>query len=638
MANIDKALPIGTVLQGEQTYRIERVLGSGGFGITYLASTTIQFRNISVPATVAIKEHFMGSQCERGSDTTSVVCPGTHDSRVMVANSLKDFISEARRLAGYGANHPNIVKVNEIFEANGTAYYVMEYLEGKSLADYIRENGPLDEEAIRTLVLPVVDATAYLHRNRLTHLDIKPGNIMLTGDDKSGIRPVLIDFGLSKHYNEDGSATSTVNTQAYSDGYSPTEQYSGIRTFSPTADVYALGATLYDAALGRRPAISTEWPVGEPAATIARLPLNEPLRSAMTRAMAARKDERFPDAGAMLAAINSGGGGAYVPPIPPQNPVNMAPQRPQRVVQPVPEAPVYDEAPRSRKPLIIGIVAFILVAAAVFAGIKFAGSGSAEQGSGMDTIAVVDVDNMQEVAATPNLMEGKLTPEQVAELERQRHEAAEAAERERQRQQALEQERQQQEAQSAQLERDRQRQEEIDRQRREEAERERQRREEAERERQRQEDERNRLEANHQLPHNLDLAVRRNGQTLYLPQTSWQSLIHSGDTKLGVVIIKDGQRFILSLSMTADLNWDNAMSRFGSSLPTKSQAEAIARQHTAVNNALRAYGATMPTDWHVFWTRTENDAETAWGLDMSGGYTGTGSKPAQNMVRTVSPL
>ena len=129
------------------------------------------------------------------------------------------------------------------------------------------------------LMAPIVDAVAYLHRNRLTHLDIKPQNIMLATADDGSMRPVLIDFGLSKHYDANGNATSTVNTLACSDGYSPVEQYSGITTFSPSSDVYALGATMLACLIGKTPQKSTEWPAGERMRYIDTLPVSEPLRA-----------------------------------------------------------------------------------------------------------------------------------------------------------------------------------------------------------------------------------------------------------------------------------------------------------------------------------------------------------------------
>ena len=303
MENINSLRP-GTILKGEQTYRIESVLGAGGFGITYLAQTSVMFGNIPVNVRVAVKEHFVGDYCERQHDGATVVCVGTQKVRDMVERSLKDFLSEARRLSAVSAKHPNIVKVNEIIEANGTAYYVMEYLSGKSLWDYIRERGSLTEEETRGLMLPIVDASAYLHASSMTHLDIKPQNIMLT-DGNGTLKPVLIDFGLSKHYTEDGSPTSTVNTLACSDGYSPIEQYSGITAFSPTADVYALGATILTCLTGRIPTVSTNWPLGEPARTISALPVSEDMKEILKKSMAPAAHGRYADSRTLYRALNT---------------------------------------------------------------------------------------------------------------------------------------------------------------------------------------------------------------------------------------------------------------------------------------------------------------------------------------------
>lgn len=303
MENINSLRP-GTILKGEQSYRIESVLGAGGFGITYLAQTSVMFGNIPVNVRVAVKEHFVGDYCERQHDGATVVCVGTQKVRDMVERSLKDFLSEARRLSAVSAKHPNIVKVNEIIEANGTAYYVMEYLSGKSLWDYIRERGQLTEEETRSLILPIVDASAYLHASDMTHLDIKPQNIMLT-DDNGTLKPVLIDFGLSKHYMPDGSPTSTVNTLACSDGYSPIEQYSGITTFSPAADVYALGATILTCLTGRIPTVSTNWPLGEPSRTIDAFPISEVLKEILKKSMSPAAHGRYADSGALYRALNT---------------------------------------------------------------------------------------------------------------------------------------------------------------------------------------------------------------------------------------------------------------------------------------------------------------------------------------------
>lgn len=242
--NFPQALPTGTLLRGSaNSYRIERVLGSGGFGITYLASTTLSVDGISVKAHFAIKEHFPKELCFREPD--GMVYCHTHNIERTKA-TLKDFVTEARRLRKIAAATPNrnIVKVREVFEANGTAYYVMEYLEGPTIAQYVASHGAFDEAGALTIMQPILHAAETLHANSITHLDIKPANIVLCSDGYSGMRPVLIDFGLAKHYDANGMATSTINTIGCSKGYAPLEQYAGLRKFSPQSDVYALSATL----------------------------------------------------------------------------------------------------------------------------------------------------------------------------------------------------------------------------------------------------------------------------------------------------------------------------------------------------------------------------------------------------------
>lgn len=246
---------------GNQIYIIEKVLGQGGFGITYLATTNVRFGNIETEIKIAIKEHFISSDCERDSDSSRVVYSNPVKERV--ENSRKDFISEARRLQRVGVGHPNIVAVNEIFEANNTAYYVMEYLEGESLREFVSHKGKLSEQEMTAVLAPIADAVATLHRNNMTHLDIKPDNIMLVREKDGNIRPVLIDFGLSKHYGNDGNPTSTINTLGCSDGYSPAEQYMGITSFSPESDIYALGATMYYCLTGKLPRKAAELREGE---------------------------------------------------------------------------------------------------------------------------------------------------------------------------------------------------------------------------------------------------------------------------------------------------------------------------------------------------------------------------------------
>ena len=603
----DKALRPGTVLQGATAYRIERVLGAGGFGITYLASMTMRVGNLNVKAHVAIKEHFIGDQCERAGDSHTVVCPGTDASRALVAGSLRDFVSEARRLAEYGAGHGNIVKVNEIFEINGTAYYVMEYLEGESLDAYIKRNGPLGEDEIRSLVFPVVDAVAYLHARRLTHLDIKPANIMLGADGDGNVRPVLIDFGLSKHYNADGSATSTVNTMACSDGYAPAEQYSGIRTFSPTADVYALGATILAAATGRTPTAANDWPAGEPEATIAGLGLGATMRTAIAKAMAMRKFDRYPDAGALLAAL--GGKEAVKTRLlthPESEPGTTKPF-PEPLSSPKPLSEIPAPTPKAnRKPLLFGLVGLLVLVVAGIAVFSSKGDGLATVAP--DTLAVVGeamvAENVQAIGQqTSPTTQNTSIPDDNERLERERAEA-----------QRLEQERLEQER----IERERAEAQRLEQERIE------------------------RGEAEMRTPHNLDLAIRREGRTLYLNQSNWRSRIRPGDEKLGVVIIKNGERFILALEDEAGgafMDWHEAMRRFGNRLPTKGQGEAWLSQADAVADAGEAYGGSFPSN-SLYWTRTEyeNVPSYAWHVDMRYGGVSLNGKPNPIRVRAVAPV
>lgn len=251
------ALPVGTLLRSpNREYRIEKVLGVGGFGITYKVSATLVYQNVPIFTYFAVKEHFLKDACERDAGSAGVVY--SRPSKARVEESRKDFLSEAERLNALSGQVDNIVPVSEVFEANNTVYYVMEYLNGGSLSDIVKAGGPLPEQRALEIIEPVARAVAFLHSHRINHLDIKPDNIMFkTTPDGSKI-PVIIDFGLAKHYDGNGRPTSTVRVQGCSDGYAPVEQYAGLNTFVPQADVYALGATLYYMLVGKDPAIATE--------------------------------------------------------------------------------------------------------------------------------------------------------------------------------------------------------------------------------------------------------------------------------------------------------------------------------------------------------------------------------------------
>ncbi len=227
-------------LQGGK-YKIERVLGQGGFGITYLAVQT------SLQRKVAIKEFFMKDFCSRDSQTMYMQS-FTAESAKQVEQYRKKFFKEAGNLARL--HHPNIITVIDVFEENGTVYYSMPYLSGGSLQDYVDAHGALSETMAMKYIRQIATALKYMHEEEhICHFDVKPANILI--DDKGNA--VLIDFGISKNYDESGHET-TMTPVGMSDGYAPIEQYQqNVEEFSPVSDVYALGATLYFLLHGKRP-------------------------------------------------------------------------------------------------------------------------------------------------------------------------------------------------------------------------------------------------------------------------------------------------------------------------------------------------------------------------------------------------
>lgn len=214
-------------------YRILRVLGQGGFGITYLAE------NVFFEKKVAIKEFFPKDFC--GRDNTSHLTLGTQNNAETVEKLKARFLKEAKNIAKL--EHPGIVKIHDVFEENNTAYYVMDYIEGQNLNEMVKKGGALAESKALEYTQKIGAALEYIHSRNMTHFDVKPANIMVRRSDDT---PILIDFGLSKQYDAKGDATSTL-MQGVSHGYSPIELYNAgsIASFSPQTDIYSLGAALY---------------------------------------------------------------------------------------------------------------------------------------------------------------------------------------------------------------------------------------------------------------------------------------------------------------------------------------------------------------------------------------------------------
>lgn len=227
-------------LQGGK-YRIESLLGSGGFANTYLAV------QVALGRKVAIKEFFMKDYCDRDEVTSHIIIP-TESSRLIVDKYKQKFLKEAQMIASLKNEH--IIQIHDIFEENNTAYYVMEYVDGGSLKDKVENQGVMSEDVSLAYIRQIAEALSYLHKHNILHLDIKPANILVNQDDKA----ILIDFGISKHYDSEGGQTSTTPA-GISKGYAPIEQYQqgSIANFSPATDVYSLGATLYFLLTGETP-------------------------------------------------------------------------------------------------------------------------------------------------------------------------------------------------------------------------------------------------------------------------------------------------------------------------------------------------------------------------------------------------
>lgn len=254
MENLSYALGTDFVLQGNKKYYNFRFLNKGGYGLTYLANATFYDGNIKQTGTYAIKEYYPSGIAQRNSDGSVSAISGKQQE---FSESFDEFEQEGEMLQNI--SHPGIVPVNEVVKTNGTIYYVMSYLGGTSLVTYVKnQGGHLSEAEARRVFGGLLDAVGHLHAKQLNHLDIKPENVMMEQGPDGLLHPVLIDFGLSKHFKPNGKQTSRLGGKGVTDGYSPLEQYAGISTFSPQADIYALGATLFYMLTGNVPLKANE--------------------------------------------------------------------------------------------------------------------------------------------------------------------------------------------------------------------------------------------------------------------------------------------------------------------------------------------------------------------------------------------
>jgi serine/threonine protein kinase len=233
----NKALPEGTVLR---EWRLEQVLGVGGFGIVYRG------KDVYFGETVAIKEYFPSAISDRLDGVT--VAPTDSSSEEVYELGRKKFLEEAKVLWNLSQpeRHPNIVGVRSLFEIHGTAYMVMDFESGVSLSEMLRSGQKFDEKSLLAIIRPIAEGLDRAHRAGVLHRDIKPANILIS----KGERPVLIDFGSARF--DSGQATNTKVT-FYTPPYAAIEQY--IKTFPQGAwtDIYALGVVLYQCVTGEKP-------------------------------------------------------------------------------------------------------------------------------------------------------------------------------------------------------------------------------------------------------------------------------------------------------------------------------------------------------------------------------------------------
>ena len=356
----------GTMLRAN-TYRIVRFIAAGGFGCTYEAEHVMLRRR------VAIKEFFMQGYCNRDEHTNHVTV-GTQGMQEQVNKSKRKFLEEARAIGEL--EHEGIVRVSDVFEENGTAYYVMDYIEGQSLAALCKE-GPLPEKAAIYYIRQVCEALMEVHAHNRLHLDIKPGNIMVKPNGST----VLIDFGASKQYDiASGENSSTL--LGYTPGYAPIEQVnSKVQQFLPATDIYALGATLYRVLTGKTPMLPGDrlneeenltFPAGISAAT----------RQAVERAMEIRKKDRPQSVREFVALLDAA----------------VQADNPRPEPSPIPVRPTPTQQKSHKVPMGVLVALIVALCAALIVLLAKGCSTSSGDGGGGDTVA----DSMQKDAdSTP---------------------------------------------------------------------------------------------------------------------------------------------------------------------------------------------------------------------------------------------
>ena len=300
----------GVVLHN--TYVVKKHIASGGFGNTYLVTHN------QLNEDMVVKEFFIKGVNYRDSDTTTVRV-GTTDNTGFFLSQKDKFKKEAQRI--WKLRNDHVVKVHDMFEENDTVYYVMDYIDGKSLSSIMKQTGsPFSEEKVRNILAQVLIALKMVHKTGVWHMDIKPENIMM---DKQG-NCVLIDFGSSKQISSsEGGYTSTSIT--YTPGYAPIEQVDGTQDkWGPWTDFYALGATLYNLLTKNRPPLTSDIASEGDAAFSYPYPVSPQMRHLISHMMQPAAKKRPQSADEIMSFLNGNVGmpaGVTGPNTGPSNPV-----------------------------------------------------------------------------------------------------------------------------------------------------------------------------------------------------------------------------------------------------------------------------------------------------------------------------
>ncbi|MDB5969165.1 MAG: serine/threonine protein kinase [Hydrocarboniphaga sp.] len=337
-------LPHGIIIGGQ--YRVGRVLGQpGGFGITYLGW------DIHLQQRVAIKEFLPRDIATRHPGQLDVVTQ-TDETRSNFEFGKEQFLREARIVARL--DHPNVVRVRAFFNANGTAYLVMDYYEGLSLGEYLSRVRKIIEPALAVpLIRPVLEALQFVHEHGVVHRDLKPHNIYLATVGK----PIVLDFGAARQAAGERQHSMSV---VLTDGYAPLEQYQRRSAQGPWTDVYGAAATLYRMLTGAAPPTALDRLSDDPLEREGWVGIPESLRPAMRRALALTPEARFQTAADFIAALDeyrpllappaTGEGAVSVPPpaaatpppvpVPDPSPAPIPSRAPPPITLPRQEPPV----------------------------------------------------------------------------------------------------------------------------------------------------------------------------------------------------------------------------------------------------------------------------------------------------------